>query len=147
MVAIFTREHGSWLPLGTQSFPQKDFPKWKVIQNKHWGVAKIIWTLKSPTLEWEGPTTIATTIVFVNYSVPNVPKTKGHCPIQKVKFIVSRGWMEPIERGLWGKGTTDISFQKRTLKQMTHYVSKGQAKFFSFYVATSVSFHKLLCSF
>jgi hypothetical protein len=50
--------------LGTQSFPQKDFPKWKVIQNKHWGVAKIIWTLESPTLEWEGPTTIATTIVF-----------------------------------------------------------------------------------
>ncbi len=24
---IYTREHGSWLPLGTQSFPQKDFPK------------------------------------------------------------------------------------------------------------------------
>jgi len=31
----------------------------------------------------------------------------------KSEIIVSRGWMEPIERPL-AKGTMDISFQKRT---------------------------------
>jgi hypothetical protein len=31
----------------------------------------------------------------------------------KSEIIVSRGWMEPMERPL-AKGTMDISFQKRT---------------------------------
>jgi hypothetical protein len=36
-------------------------------------------------------------IVFVNYSVPNVPKTKRPLSNPGSEIIVSKGWMEPIE--------------------------------------------------
>jgi hypothetical protein len=52
--------------------------------------------------------------------------------------------MEPIE-AFGQRDNGHLSPFRRA--QRTHYVFQRTSEFFDFYVATSVSIHKLLCSF